>query len=156
MRFSKIFKESTRHTTTILFVGGFLFDLVILPDAGHFATIWIGFFYLGVVAGSIAFREWVVAQNTVTESERKLFSALTFAIAYFSGSALSFVCVYAIRSAEFSVSWPLLIILLLCILANELTSSHHFRLVLDIGMLLIATLFFIILMFQYFLMFKMI
>lgn len=144
MKLSKLFKESQRHVTTLLFIGGFIFDLLILPDAGHVATIWIGLVYLGIVAISIALREWVISRNTASKTEQKLFSVLTFAIAYFSGSALSFVCVYAIRSAALSVSWPLLVILFLCVLANELVSSHHFRFTLDIGVLLVALLFFVI------------
>lgn len=137
-------KESSRHITTLLFIGGFIFDLLILPDAGHVATIWIGMVYLGIVAFAIALREWVISRNTASKAEQKLFSILTFAIAYFSGSALSFVCVYAIRSAALSVSWPLLLILFLCVLANELVSSHYFRFTLDVGVLLVGVLFFIV------------
>jgi hypothetical protein len=144
MRLSQVFKESKKHITTLLFVGGFIFDLLILPEAGHIATILIGLLYLGIVAFSIAMREWVVSKNTASKSEQKIFSLLTFAIAYFSGSALSFICVYALRSAELSVSWPLLVILGLCVLANEIVSSHLFRFTLDVAVLLIATLFFII------------
>lgn len=144
MKFVHIIKEGSRHITTILFIGGFVFDLLILPEAGHVATIWIGCIYLGIVGAAIALREWVISRNTATPREQKLFSALTFVIAYFSGSALSFVFVYAIRSATFSVSWPLFVILLLCILANELISSHQFRLTLDVAVLLIATLFFVV------------
>ncbi len=137
-------KEGVKHTSSLLFIGGFIFDLIILPEAGHVATIWIGLLYLSIIAVSIAGREWVVSRNTATVRERKVFSFLTFSIAYFSGSALSFVCVYAIRSAIFSVSWPLLLLLLLCVLANELVSSHHFRLTLDVGVFLIALFFFIV------------
>jgi hypothetical protein len=144
MSFKRLLKETSRHATTLLFVGGFIFDLIILPDAGHVATIWIGLLYLSIVAISIASREWVVSRNTASKGEQRAFSFLTFLIAYFSGSALSFVCVYAIRSAIFSVSWPLLLILLICVLANELVSSHQFRLSLDIGVFLIALFFFIV------------
>lgn len=140
----RLVETGTRHLTTLLFMGGFVVDLVILPDAGHIATIWIGLIYLSIVGVSIALREWVISRNTATKAEQKMYSFLTFSIAYFSGSALSFVCVYAIRSAIFSVSWPLLIILFLCVLANELVSSHHFRFTLDVGVFLIALLFFIV------------
>jgi hypothetical protein len=137
-------KASVRHINTLLFIGGFIFDLIILPDAGHVATIWIGCIYLSIVGISIGLREWVISRNTASVQERRIFSLLTFAIAYFSGSALSFVCVYALRSAIFSVSWPLLLLLFLCVLANELVSSHHFRFTLDVGVFLIALFFFIV------------
>lgn len=144
MKLSHVIKESKRHMTTLLFVGGFIFDLIILPEAGHVATIWIGLLYLSIVGVAIAMREWVISRNTATEGEHKLFSFLTFTIAYFSGSALSFVCVYAIRSAAFAVSWPLFLVLLLCVLVNELVSSHQFRFTLDVGVFLVALLFFIV------------
>ncbi len=143
-RLSWIIKEGARHISTLLFVAGFTFDLFILPEAGHVATIWIGLVYLSIVAFSIACREWVISRNTASVFERKVYSFLTFAIAYFSGSALSFICVYALRSAIFAVSWPLLLVLLLCVLANELVSSHQFRLTLDVGVFLIALFFFIV------------
>lgn len=144
MTLARLLKESKHHITTLLFVGGFIFDLIILPEAGHVLTVWIGVLYLTIVAVAIAVREWVVSQNAASKTEQKVFSFLTFCIAYFSGSALSFISVYAIRSAAFSVSWPLLVILLLCVLVNELVSSHDFRFTLDVGVFLLALLFFVI------------
>lgn len=144
MKFAHLIRESARHTSTLLFIGGFIFDLIILPKAGHIETVLLGFLYLFIVAFSIALREWVISRNTASAAEQKAFSTLTFIIAYFSGSALSFVCVYTIRGAAFAVSWPLLLILLICILVNEIISSHQFRFTLDIGVFLLATLFFII------------
>ena len=144
MVWSRFLKESSHHVSTLLFIGGFIFDLFILPEAGHVLTIWLGLLYISIVACAIAAREWVISQNTASHSEQRIFSILTFAIAYFSGSALSFVSVYAIRSAAFAVSWPLLLVLLLCVLVNELVSSHHFRFTLDVGVLLLAVLFFFV------------
>lgn len=144
MNFSKLLKEGRRHANTLLFIGGFIFDLFILPEAGHLLTIMLGALYLSIVAVAIALREWVVSQNTASLSERRAFSVLTFIIAYFSGSSLSFISVYAIRSAAFAVSWPLLLILLLCVLLNELISTYHFRFTLDVGVFLLALLFFVI------------
>lgn len=144
MAVSRIFRESLRHANTLLFLGGFIFDLLILPEAGHTLTIILGTVYLSIVAVAIGLREWIISQNTASRTEQRIFAFLTFAIAYFSGSALSFISVYAIRSAAFSVSWPLLLLLLMCVFVNEFISSHHFRLTLDVGVLLIATLFFVV------------
>jgi Protein of unknown function (DUF2914) len=144
MTLSRLLKESKHHITTLLFIGGFIFDLIILPEAGHALTIWIGVLYLTLVGCAIALREWIVSQNTASKNEQRIFSTLTFMIAYFSGSALSFISVYAIRSAAFSVSWPLLLILLVCVLINELVSSHDFRFTLDVAVFLIALLFFVV------------
>lgn len=144
MTFSQLLKESKKHAVTLLFIGGFVFDLIILPEAGHTLTIWIGILYLSIVGVAIALREWVISQNTASKTEQKVFAWLTFIIAYFSGSSLSFILVYALRSAAFSVSWPLFLVLLFCVLVNELISSHHFRFTLDVGVFLIAMLFFVV------------
>jgi hypothetical protein len=144
MSLKKLYEESKRHITTLLFIGGFVFDLLILPEAGHIETIILGSLYLTIVAVCIALREWVISRNKATKQEQKVFSILTFMIAYFSGSALSFVCVYVIRGAALAVSWPLLVILFICVLTNEIVSSHHFRFTLDIGVFLTALLFFVI------------
>lgn len=134
----------TAHTTTILFGLGFIFDMVMLPDIDHLFTRYVGALYLCIIAFLIIFREWLVSRNEATLFEQKAYSAATFGISYFSGSALSFIFVYALRSAAFSVSWPLLLLFVLCILFNEFVSTHDFRFSLDIGIFLTALLFFII------------
>lgn len=136
--------QHSAHATTVIFVLGFLFDMVILPDIDHAMTRYLGGFYLCLIAFLIFFREWLVSRNTASSFEQKLYSLTTFGVSYFSGSALSFVCIYAIRSATFSVSWPLFLLLFLCILANELVSTHTFRFTLDIGVLIIAASFYVI------------
>jgi hypothetical protein len=127
-----------------MFLAGFLFDAIMLPDLNDLLARYIGLGYLFSVAFLIMFREWVVSRNTASEFEQKIYSLSTFGISYFSGSALSFIFIYALRSAALSVSWPLFIILFLCIIANESVSTHNFRFAIDLGVLLIATLFYII------------
>ena len=142
----KLLRFSTyrNHATTILFVVGFLFDMFILPDINDPISRIIGVAYLSCVALLIMFREWLVARNTASITEQRLYALATFGIAYFSGSALSFVFVYALRSAAFAVSWPLFLILLGCMIVNEYVATHNYRFTLDIGVLLIATLFYLI------------
>ena len=142
MTIRKTIHHIKEHSTTILFLSGFIFDMIMLPEAGHVLTRYIGFGYLGIVAISILLRELLVSRNRATKLEERTYNFLSFAIAYFSGSALSFVCVYAFRSADIAASWPLFVILLLCILVNETISAHNFRLMLDITVLFIANLFF--------------
>ena len=138
------FSFYTKHATTVLFFVGFLVDMLILPDIDDPISRLLGVCYIGAIAFLIMFREWIISRNTASKREQKLYSFSTFGIAYFSGSALSFICVYAIRGAAFSVSWPLLLVLALCVFANEFIASHHFRFTLDVGVLLVATLFFAI------------
>lgn len=144
VRIFSLLRKYTSHVTTILFVVGFVIDMIILPDIDHPLTRYIGLAHLSLVAVLILFREWIVSRNTASKIEQKLYSLSSFGISFSSGAALSFICVYAFRSAAFSVSWPLFLILGLCIVANEFVNTHGFRLALDVGILLIASLFFAI------------
>ena len=144
LRIKKYLKNNLAHASTLIFLAGFTFDAFMLPEIEHPLARYVVFTYLCIIALSIMFREWLVSRNTASEAEQRIYSVVTFCISYFSGSALSFVFIYAIRSAQLSVSWPLFLILLLCILANEIVSTHNFRFTLDIGVLLIAALFYIV------------
>ena len=132
------------HLTTIIFVVGIVIDMLILPDIEDPKARYFGMAYLTVIGSLILFREWIVSRNRVTQMEERIYGISTFGIVCFSGSALSFVCIYAWRSAALSVSWPLFLIFILCILANELVSTHSFRFTLDVGVFFIAMLFYIV------------
>lgn len=144
MHFAKKYKQYLKHTTTFLFVFGFFTDMVLLPDVNSPVTKYIGLSYILAIGALIAFREWVIARNTADEKEKRLFSFSSFGIAYFSGAALSFVFVYALRSAALSVSWPLFLILILCMIANEVFATHTYRFTMDIIVLFTALLFYVL------------
>lgn len=144
LRLSRHLKDNLAHASTLIFLAGFIFDAFMLPDLEHPLARYAVFSYLCLIAILIMFREWWVSRNTASEFEQKVYSIITFCISYFSGSALSFVFIYAVRSAQLSVSWPLFLILLLCIFANEFVSTHDFRFSLDVGILLIGALFYIV------------
>ena len=118
--------------------------MCVLPDIDDLFARLVGLTYLCIVALLIMFREWVVSRNTASSLEQKIYSFSTFVISYCSGSALSFVFVYTLRSGALSVSWPLFFMLVTCIITNEFVSTHSFRFNLDVGVLLIATLFYVV------------
>lgn len=144
MKFKSIFNKVHHHLSTILFIYGFIFDAILLPRLENFVAQIIGLTNIFIVAIFIYLREWVVSRNTASKFEQKLYSLMTFAISFSSGAALSFIFIYAVRSAEITASWPLFIILLICMLANEFISTHNFRFSLDVGVVFIATLFYVI------------
>lgn len=142
MVFKSLLSKGWQHASTIIFLFGFASDAFLLPEFENPATKYLGLSYLVMLALMIFLREWVVARNTASDMERKAFSVLTFGVSFFSGSALSFVFVYAMRSAALIVSWPLFVILIICMAANEFVSSHHYRLTLDIAVYFIAIVFY--------------
>ncbi len=144
MPFTSFIRYAWQHATTIIFVVGFLIDGFLLPSVDEPITKYLGLSYLVVLAIILPLREWVVSRNTASEMEQKLFSLLSFGISFFSGAALSFVFVYAMRSAAFAVSWPLFVILLICMFANEFISTHNYRLTLDIAVYFISLVFYAI------------
>lgn len=115
-----------------------------LPDLDDPIARYIGLAHLCVVAFFIMFREWIISRNTASTLEQKLYKSSTFFISLSSGAALSFVFIYALRSAALTISWPLFVILGICIAANEFISTHEFRFTFDVGVLLIAVLFYTI------------
>lgn len=137
-------KEHSSHITTILFVIGIVFDFIILPDIDDPNAKLVGLGYLVGIGFLILFREWLVSRNTASIFEQRMYSLTTFAIVCFLGSTLSFISIYSIRSTDLTVSWPFFLFLLLCILANELVSTHNMRLALDIGILYVSTVFYFI------------
>lgn len=142
MAFKSLISHAWRHASTIIFVVGFFMDSFLLPSVDEPITKYLGLSYLIILALIFPLREWVISRNTASDAERRLFSLLTFGISFFSGSALSFVFVYAMRSAAFAVSWPLFLILLLCMFANEFISTHNYRFTLDIAVYFIAIVFY--------------
>lgn len=131
-----------QHLTTIIFIGGFAIDMFFLPPIDHPFSKWIGLIYITIIALSIYLREKIIARNKASKHEQRAFSFLTLCISYCSGSALSFVFIYAARSAALSVSWPLLFIILGIMVINEMVSSHSFRFTLDIGILFFVLTFY--------------
>lgn len=139
-----LLRKHKEHSTTMIFVVGFIFDIIMLPGIEHPLTRYIGLAHLCIVAVLIMVREIVVSNNSASKAEQRMYSLASFGISFSSGAALSFIFVYSIRGAAFLVSWPLLLLLFLCILANEFVATHDFRFTLDIGVLLIALLFYTI------------
>lgn len=142
MSIKKIIRAGWHHASSIIFFGGFLMDSFLLPAVEKEETKYLGMAWLTLLSISILLREWVVARNTASKIERKTYETLSFGIAFFSGSALSFVFVYAMRSAALTVSWPLFLILLIAMFANEFIATHGYRFTLDLGVLFIALVFY--------------
>ena len=136
--------KGRQHASTILFLFGFITDAFLLPEIENPVSKYLGLMYLMTLALIILAREWIVARNTASKFEQRAYAFLTFGVALFSGSALSFIFIYALRSAAFAVSWPLFILLLFVMVANEYISSHNYRFTLDIGVLFVALTFYFI------------
>lgn len=144
MNKAKVLHFLKEHSTTIIFSCGFIFDMIILPDIDEAFGRNIGGLYLFLIATLIIFREWIISRNKASIWEGRFYSIASFGVAYFSGSSLSFIFIYAIRDADILASWPILLIIAICIYANEFVNTHGFRLTTDVGVLFFAFLFYVI------------
>lgn len=144
LKLTQKIQKHIKHISSILFFFGFAVDMFLLPDVNDVLSRYLGLLYIVSLAIIIIIREMVVVDEKSGVLKQRFYSMLTFAIAYFSGSALSFIFVYAWRSAALSISWPIFIILFLCMIANELVSIHRWRAVIDVAVLIIASLFYIL------------
>jgi hypothetical protein len=133
-----------QHLYTVYFFAGFVIDSFLLPDATSPFTKYIGLAYLIILGLAILLREWIVSFNTASRFEQKAYGLLTFGVLFFSGASLSFVFIYALRSAAFAVSWPLLLILFLCMVANEIIDTHQYRFMIDMTVFFISLVFYTI------------
>lgn len=138
----KIYRLIKTHLSTCLFISGFLLDPFTLPDGNTRIATYMGIFYVTIISCAILAREIVITRNKATKTEEHIYNGLTFAIALLSGALLSYVFVYYERSAELSVSWPFFILFIGIMICHEFISTHHFRFMLDIAVLLIGSLFF--------------
>lgn len=131
---------------SLVFIGGFIFDIFVLPDVDHIITILLGTGYVSLFAVCLLLREMLVRNNSVDSEERENYKMLTFGISFFSGSVLSYIFSWSLRSADFGLSAPFLIIFFTVLISNELISSHKFRLLFDYVLLVVASSFYIIYM----------
>lgn len=144
MKIVSFISRNWQHLYTVFFFGGFIVDAILLPDVTNPMTKYIGLAYLIILASAIILREWIASRNTASNVEQKLYALLTFGVLFFSGASLSFVFIYALRSAAFAVSWPLFLILFACIVANEVVDTHRYRFTLDIAVFFVALMFYTI------------
>lgn len=165
-----LIKTLLKHFKTISFVFGFGLDLFILPKVTSPLYIWIGPFDIALVFVLIMIRQMVKrvlnrrkklikkeakeAENKKEEVARETEDArskglgflekmnvwVTYVVSFFLGTLLSHVLVYYFRSSDVFQMWPIFLIVILAILANEFL----YGIVPDILLFFIGVTFFVI------------
>ncbi len=139
---SKLLRFLKSHIVSCVFLLGFVFDIFILPDVEHFLTVILGTSYITFFSICLFWRELIIKNNKVDDEEKDTYRILTFLISFFSGSSLSYIFTYSLRSADFGLSAPLLIIFFIVLIANEVVGTHRFRLIFDYTLLIIVSSFY--------------
>ena len=140
-------KALIKHFKTISFVVGFGVDLFFLPKVTSPYYIWVAPFDIGLVFALLLIRQWIKRglrarnksikkqeqeknkdqekseyENTKSRTHRfleKMNSWVTYLVSFFLGTLLSHVLVYYFRSSDVIQMWPIFLIVILAILANE-------------------------------------
>lgn len=141
-----LIKLAIKHFKTLSFLGGFILDIVFLPKITSPYYIWIGPIDIGVLLVVLIIRQ-LIKKNYVSRTkklkkavkdsesgEAKTFEELrsrgyiwvekfntwfSYAFSFFLGTLLSYTLVYYLRSTDFLQMWPIFLIVILAILANE-------------------------------------
>ncbi|MBL7544647.1 MAG: DUF2914 domain-containing protein [Bdellovibrionaceae bacterium] len=134
-RFLKYYEENETKLDIIVFIGGFLFDIVTLSDIDDLFSIVQQVVYLGVIFlilyYEILFRmfKWKPGPKTVKAWEYR-----TLILHFFLGSLLSLYSLFYIKSASILHSLLFLGVMLLVLCANELPGVKKSNLSIKAGM----------------------
>lgn len=140
------FKFIIHHFKTLSFIGGFALDIILLPKTTSPHYMWIGPIDITVILLLIVIRQSIKRslnrrgkrikkdlKNAKEQEDKEKISTktgwhkfleksnswATYGVSFFLGTLLSHTLVYYFRSSDMLQMWPIFLIVLLAILANE-------------------------------------
>ncbi|MDI9354761.1 MAG: hypothetical protein QM532_00745 [Cyanobium sp. MAG06] len=121
----------------IAFIGGFILDLLFLPNITSKFYLYIAPVYIGIILLIISVRQVFLyledeynRKDLENQTFYKINRILTLIISFFLGSLLSYILVYYLRSAEIVFSLQMFFILLISIILNEVVGAVFFDIIL--------------------------
>jgi len=122
-------KAHERHLSALFMAGGFAFDSWAFGRIDHPATQAVFIIYLLVAGISIAALHGLESRPEERRPSERVRAGLMFAIQFALGCLLSGFCVFYIRSASITSSWPFLLFMAAVFIGNEYFRHYHSRLV---------------------------
>lgn len=141
-----LIKFAIKHFKTLSFFGGFILDLFFLPKTTSPYYIWVGPIDIGILLLIIIIRQ-SIKRNLIKRTKKikkqlivdkkesgktfddlrtkgynrieKATSWATYIVSFFLGTLLSHTLVYYFRSSDVLQMWPIFLIVIVAILANE-------------------------------------
>ncbi|MCB0406560.1 MAG: DUF2914 domain-containing protein [Bdellovibrionales bacterium] len=139
-----LLKQKKVLIPTLMFLCGFLFDIVTLARIDQVGTILQQLAYILIATGLLASLflkpEWKIPNSPKTE---KLLSYRMAALHFLYGALLSSYTIFYFKSASFSVSFFFLLIIAVLLVANEFPHFHNLGLGIKSSLLSLVTLSFI-------------
>ena len=132
---------------TLALIGGFLFDLWVLPPINTGKFWWVGPIYIGLVLICVLMRQifrrfinygtWFLFYDL----HNFLYQFFSFFTSFFLGSVLAYSLIYYSSLSDIFSVWPLFLIILIAIILNETLKDKIF----DISIFMLAINFYFIL-----------
>lgn len=119
-RLSEMIRVHGRHMNTLVFLLGFVLDILTLPRIDHPLVPYIVGGHMAIIGGSILLdRVLSLRASDRFEGVQKIFP---FLASFSFGAVLSFLLVYYARSSALGASWPFLLLI-----AGIMFGSEFFR-----------------------------
>lgn len=125
---TKIGRIVRRHWLTIAFLLGFVTDLILLNRVDDVVDNIILFFYLILAFASLVLFYVGVAERAGERMNHLLRTYAPLLIQYSFGGLLSGMFIFYGRSADWLVSWPILLLFVVVIILNEVVQKRAARL----------------------------
>jgi hypothetical protein len=118
-----------RHLSALSLGGGFAFDSWAFGRIDRPETQAVFIVYLLVAGIAIAILHWLESRPEGRKPSAKSRTILIFFTQFALGALLSGFCVFYIRSASITSSWPFLLAMVAIFIGNEYLRRYHSRLV---------------------------
>ena len=122
-------RRHERHISALSLAGGFAFDAYAFGRIDRPATQAVFIVYLLVAGIAIAVLHGLESRPEGRKPSDKVRAVLIFITQFALGALLSGFCVFYIRSASVTSSWPFLLGMAAIFIANEYLRRYHSRLV---------------------------
>ena len=122
-------KTHERHLSALFMAGGFGFDSWAFGRIDHPATHAVFIVYLLAAGICIAALHGIESRSEDKRPSPRVHAAFVFASQFALGALLSGFCVFYIRSASITSSWPFLLFMAAVFIGNEYFRHYHSRLV---------------------------
>ena len=121
-------KTHERQISALSLAGGFAFDSFTFGRIDHFVTQAVFIVYLLVAGIAIAVLHGLESRPEERRPTTKVRTVLLAVIQFALGCLLSGFCVFYIRSASITSSWPFLLAMAAIFIGNEYMRRYHSRL----------------------------
>jgi hypothetical protein len=118
-----------RHFSALFMAGGFAFDSWAFGRIDHPATQAVFIVYLLVAGIAIALQHGLESRAEEKRPSPRVRAAIMFVTQFALGALLSGFCVFYVRSASLTASWPFLLFMAAIFIGSEVFRHYHSRLV---------------------------